>query len=258
MEQVQKLFNYNENPIRTILKDGEAWFIAKDVSGILGYANAPKMTRNLDEDEKLMTTMWVAGQNREVSIINESGLFSAILSSRKPEAKQFKRWVTHEVLPTIRKHGAYMTENVLEQAIGNPDFMIGLLSSLKEEKERSKALEAKTLELEHEIAVVQPKVTYYDTILSSENAVNIGQIAEDYGLSARHLNQILNEERVQRRVGGQWVLYQQYRNKGLTKSKTFSIGENGARMHTQWTQKGRLFIHGLLAEMGIVPVSDVL
>ncbi|NYE07300.1 prophage antirepressor-like protein [Bacillus niacini] len=256
MKQIQKLFNYHENPVRTVVLESDIWFVAKDICDVLEIKNASDALKRLDNDE--VTRFNLGGLSGETNLVNEPGLYSLVLGSRKPEAKQFKRWVTHEVLPTIRKHGAYMTENVLEQAIGNPDFMIGLLSSLKEEKERSKALEAKTLELEHEIAVVQPKVTYYDTILSSENAVNIGQIAEDYGLSARHLNQILNEERVQRRVGGQWVLYQQYRNKGLTKSKTFSIGENGARMHTQWTQKGRLFIHELLAEMGIVPVSDVL
>jgi anti-repressor protein len=251
MEQVQKLFNYNENPIRTILKDGEAWFIAKDVSGILGYANAPKMTRNLDDDEKLMTTMWVGGQNREVSIINESGLFSAILSSRKQEAKQFKRWVTHEVLPTIRKHGAYMTDAVLERTLKDPDYMIGLLENLKEEKQKRLALEKQAEE-------DRPKVTYFETILASNNAVNITQIAKDYGLGASALNRILEEAKVQYRQNGQWLLYSKYQNRGFTKSRTIMDATDTARMHTRWTQKGRLFIHELLAKRGIVPVSDVL
>lgn len=253
MNQVQKLFNFNENPIRTVVFNGEPYFIAKDVCDVLGLTNPTMALQKLDEDERAKFNL---GRQGETNIVNEYGLYNLVLTSRKPEAKQFKRWVTHEVLPSIRKHGAYMTENILEQAIGNPDFMIGLLSSLKEEQERNKQLEAKAQKLEHEITLTHPKVTYYDTILASNNAVNIGQIAEDYGLNARQLNQILKEERIQRRVGGQWILYQQHRNKGLTKSKTISIGDNRSRMHTQWTQKGRLFIHVLLTERGVLSLYD--
>nr|WP_286180641.1 phage antirepressor KilAC domain-containing protein [Bacillus sp. ISL-37] len=251
VKQVEKLFKYNENLIRTNVVGDDIYFIAKDVCDVLGIADTSKAVGRLDDDEKGTNTIPTPGGFQTLLTINESGLYSLILTSRKPEARQFKRWVTHEVLPTIRKRGAYMTEDVLQNAISNPDFMIGLLEKLKEDTEKIK-------QLEQRVETDQPKVTYYDSILSSIDAVNIGQIAEDYGLSARRLNQILKEERVQRRIGGQWILYQEYKNMGLTKSKTFSIGENGSRIHTQWTQKGRLFIHDLLDKRGVSPVSDIL
>jgi anti-repressor protein len=251
VEQVKKLFKYNENPIRTNVVGDDIWFIAKDVCDVLGITDTSKAVGRLDDDEKGTNTIPTPGGYQTLLTVNESGLYSLILTSRKPEARQFKRWVTHEVLPTIRKHGAYMTEDVLQNAISNPDFMIGLLEKLKEDTEKIKHLERR-------VEADQPKVSYHDTILVSDNAVNVEQIAADYGLSAQKLNLILKEELVQRKVGGQWVLYQQYRNKGLTKSKTIPIGENRSKIHTQWTQKGRLFIHDLLEKRGVSPVSDIL
>ncbi|MCA1027826.1 phage antirepressor [Cytobacillus kochii] len=251
MKQVQKLFNYKENPIRTVVSEGNIWFIAKDVCDVLAIGNTSMALRRLDEDEKGVNTIETLGGVQSMTTINEAGLYSLILSSRKPEAKQFRRWVTHEVLPSIRKHGAYMTEDVLDNAIGNPDFMIGLLENLKEER---KAREL----LEHKVSEDLPKVTYYDTILSSNNAVNISQIAEDYGLSGAALNKMLHEEGVQYRRGEQWLLYRDYKNKGYTKSKTISIGNGSAKHHTQWTQKGRVFIHQFLNERGIQPLYDCL
>jgi anti-repressor protein len=258
VEQVQKLFNYNENPIRTVLSNGQIWFVAKDVCEILGISKHRDAVSRLTGNQRGSVKVDTLGGAQEMAVINEPGVYKLVFRSKKPEAEKFTDWIAEEVLPSIRKHGAYMTDNALAQAIGNPDFMIGLLSNLKAEQERSKALEIKTVMLTQQVAEDKPKVTYYDTILESSNAVNIGQIAEDYGLNARQLNQILKEEYVQRRVGRQWILYQQYRNKGLTKSKTFSVGQNGSRIHTQWTQKGRLFIHDLLARRGITPADDIL
>lgn len=251
MKQVQKLFNYKENPIRTVVSEGNIWFIAKDVCDVLAIGNTSMALRRLDEDEKGVNTIETLGGVQSMTTINEAGLYSLILSSRKPEAKQFRRWVTHEVLPSIRKHGAYMTEDVLDNAIGNPDFMIGLLENLKEER---KAREL----LEHKVSEDLPKVTYYDTILSSNNAVNISQIAEDYGLTGAELNKMLHEEGVQYRRGNQWLLYREHKNNGYTKSKTFTVGNGSAKLHTQWTQRGRLFIHQLLDKRGVQPLYDCL
>lgn len=251
MKQVQKLFNYKENPIRTVVSEGNIWFIAKDVCDVLAIGNTSMALRRLDEDEKGVNTIETLGGVQSMTTINEAGLYSLILSSRKPEAKQFRRWVTHEVLPSIRKHGAYMTEDVLDNAIGNPDFMIGLLENLKEER---KAREL----LEHKVSEDLPKVTYYDTILSSNNAVNISQIAEDYGLTGAELNKMLHEVGVQYRRGDQWLLYREHKNNGYTKSKTFTVGNGSAKLHTQWTQRGRLFIHQLLDKRGVQPLYDCL
>lgn len=251
MKQVQKLFNYKENPIRTVDINGTLWFIAKDICSVLDLGNVSQSLTRLDEDEKSTIILNEGSGNPVKTVVNEPGLYSLIMTSRKPEAREFKRWIRHEVLPSIRKHGAYMTESVLEDAIGNPDFMIGLLESLKEERRVRE-------QLEYKVAEDLPKVSYYDTILSSNNAVNISQIAEDYGLSGAALNKMLHEEGVQYRRGEQWLLYRDYKNKGYTKSKTISIGNGSAKHHTQWTQKGRVFIHQFLNERGVQPLYDCL
>ncbi|MBT2714721.1 phage antirepressor KilAC domain-containing protein [Bacillus sp. ISL-57] len=249
MELVQEMFNYEENAVRTVILNSEVYFVAKDVCDVLEIRNTTDALKRLDSDE--VTRFNLGGLAGEVNLINEPGLYTLVLGSRKPEARQFKRWVTHEVLPSIRKHGAYMTDNVLENAIGNPDFMIGLLENLKEEKQRVKELESK-------VEADEPKITYYDTILSTTNAVNISQIAEDYGLSPQALNRILKEEKVQRYVGKQWLLLQRHKGKGLTKTETVKYGNNCAAHCTKWTQKGRVFIHAILIERGIMPINDTL
>ncbi|WP_445490444.1 BRO-N domain-containing protein [Niallia sp. 03133] len=135
MQELQQVFNYGMNEVRTVIKDGEPWFVAKDVCDVLELSDTNKALLVLDEDEKCKHEQY-SGSGRKPMIINEAGLYTLIIRSRKPEAKAFKRWITHEVIPSIRKHGAYMTENTLEQAINNPDFMIGLLTNLKEEKRK--------------------------------------------------------------------------------------------------------------------------
>lgn len=140
MKEIQKIFNYGETAVRTVVKDNEVWFVAKDVCEVLEVKNVSDAVNRLDDDEKDTIVLNEGIGNPNKSIVNEPGLYSLILSSRKPEAKAFKRWVTHEVIPSIRKHGAYMTEAALEQAVSNPDFIIGLLTNLKEEKEKNKQL----------------------------------------------------------------------------------------------------------------------
>lgn len=249
MEQVQKMFSYRDMPIRTSMVDSQVWFVAKDVCAVLEIGNTSQALVRLDDDERGLIITDTPSGRQQMAHVNEAGLYILVLGSKKPSAREFKRWITHEVLPSIRKHGAYMTDNALENAIANPDFMIGLLESLKEERLAKESLERKVVEYE-------PKVTYYDSILSSISAINIGQIAEDYGLNARQLNGILKAERVQHQSGGQWILYQAHRNKGLTKSSTIVVGEHKSKLFTRWTQKGRLFIHEILAKRGINPVCD--
>ncbi|MEK4754839.1 phage antirepressor [Priestia sp. FSL R5-0597] len=140
MDSIQKIFNYGETTVRTIVKNNEPWFVAKDVCEVLEITKYRDAVSRLDEDERESVLMDTLGGEQKMTAINESGLYSLILTSRKPQAKQFKRWVTHEVIPSIRKHGAYMTEAALEQAVANPDFIIGLLTNLKEEKEKNKQL----------------------------------------------------------------------------------------------------------------------
>lgn len=173
-----QVFNFKQNEVRTILKDGEPWFVAKDVADILGFRDPYTATRNLDEDEKLLHTLCVSGQNRQTTLVNEPGLYSLILRSNKPEAKEFKRWITHEVIPSIRKHGAYMTPETLEKTISDPDFLIGLLTNLKEEKaKRAQAEQERNQVIEQQRADL-PYTSFGKVVSNSTGAISIGAFAK--------------------------------------------------------------------------------
>ncbi len=249
-----QVFNSTEfGSVRTATVNGEIVFVGKDVADILKYTNTAKAIRDhVDDEDKLTERIVLSGQNREVIFINESGLYSLILSSKMPNAKKFKHWVTAEVLPAIRKHGMYAIDEILE----NPDLAIAALTQLKEERERRKQLECQTLIQRQQIAEMQPKASYYDLILQNKNTVPITQIAKDYGLSGRKFNELLHELGVQYKFRKTWLLYQQYAECGYTQSRTYAIDESRSVMHTYWTQKGRLFLYDLLKNEGILPVIE--
>ena len=249
-----QVFNSTEfGSVRTATVNGEVMFVGKDVADILEYTNTAKAIRDhVDDEDKLTERIVLSGQNREVIFINESGLYSLILSSKMPNAKKFKHWVTAEVLPAIRKHGMYAIDEILE----NPDLAIAALTQLKEERERRKQLECQTLIQRQQIAEMQPKASYYDLILQNKNTVPITQIAKDYGMSGRKFNELLHELGVQYKFRKTWLLYQQYAECGYTQSRTYAIDESRSVMHTYWTQKGRLFLYDLLKSEGILPVIE--
>ncbi|EJS45761.1 hypothetical protein ICG_05861 [Bacillus cereus BAG1X1-3] len=171
MKQLQVFNNEELGQVRTVVKGEDVWFVAKDVCDVLEIVNATRSLSRLDEDElHSMKVTDSLGRQQGTNIINESGLYSLIMTSRKPQAKAFKRWVTSEVLPSIRKHGAYMTDQVLEQAVTNPDFMIGLLTNLKEEQ-------AKRIEAERKVLQQQSLVTFAQAIQVSTNLISIKQLA---------------------------------------------------------------------------------
>lgn len=157
--------------VRAVVKDGEPWFVAKDVCDTLEIGNSRQAVSYLDDDEKGVTTNDTLGGTQQVSIINESGLYSLILRSRKPEAKKFKKWVTAEVLPSIRKHGAYATKAKLEEMLSDPDAMILTLQALKAEREKRKALEAKAAE-------DAPYAYFGRCVEVSEGCILIGEFAK--------------------------------------------------------------------------------
>lgn len=237
--------------IRGMQINGIPWFIGKDIAEALQYSNTQKAIRDhVDDEDKLTERIVLSGQNRNVVLVNESGLYSLILSSRLTTAKLFKHWVTSEVLPSIRKTGAYLTADTLHKAMSNPRELANLLNALADEQEKSKRLEA-------ENAVLSVKSDYCDRILNSGNNVPITQIAKDYGMSAVAFNQMLYGFKIQYPLRGAWVLYAEYAHYGYTQSKTFCIGENKAVMHTYWTQKGRLFLYDFLKAKGIVPLCEL-
>lgn len=257
MNKLQVFNNEDLGQVRTVVKGEDVWFVAKDVCEVLEIKNTTQAMQKLDPEER---TMFNIGRQGETNIINESGLYSLIMTSRKPQAKAFKKWVTTEVLPSIRKHGAYMTPNTINALLQDPDLIIGLASQLKQEQQARQIAEQKNLMLTQQIAENASKITYLDQILQSQDTVTVSQVAADYGLSAIKLNKILNDEKVQYKVNNQWLLYSKHQNKGYTKSKTVDVvhtdGSRSVKMNTRWTQKGRLFIHELLTKRGIIPEMD--
>ena len=253
-----KIFENSEfGKVRTVLVDGEPYFVGKDVAEVLGYSNTQKAIRDhVDRFDKLTERIVLSGQNREVILINESGLYSLILSSKMPRAREFKHWVTSEILPSIRRHGLYAVDEVL----ADPDMLINALTALKEERAKTKVLEEQNAIQNQQIAELQPKASYYDLVLNCKDLVSVTTIAKDYGWSARKMNTYLHDLGVQYKQGSVWILYQKYAEMGYTITKTHSHpGKDGdvhATVHTYWTQKGRLFIYSLLKENGILPMVE--
>ncbi|WP_165218137.1 phage antirepressor [Schaalia sp. ZJ1691] len=165
-------FEYENTQVRSLVDDeGDPWFVAKDVSKLLGYSATSAMLRSLEDDEKGVQNLHTLGGSQEFATISESGMYSAILRSRVPGAKRFKRWVTHVVLPSIRKHGAYMTPAKLEEALLNPDAIIKIATALKEEQHKRIAAESKIVELE-------PKAHFADAVADSETTILVGELAK--------------------------------------------------------------------------------
>jgi prophage antirepressor-like protein len=247
-----QIFNYEGNQVRTVQRDGEPWWVLKDVCTVLGIGNSRDVARRLEDDEKNSVDL-VDGTpgNPAKTIVSESGLYSVILRSDKPEARKFKRWVTHDVLPTIRRHGMYARDELLD----NPDLMIAVLQALKFERSHNAVLEERAEVQAKQIALMKPKAAYYDVILACRDAVAVSVIAKDYGWSAVRMNAFLHELGVQYKLCGVWLLYQKYAGHGYTCSQTHEYAGH-ATVHTYWTQKGRLFLYGLLKEHGILPLVE--
>lgn len=230
----------------------EPLFLAKDVAEWIDHSDTQKMISSIDEDEKLMRTLFLSGQNRQAWFLTEDGLYEVLMQSRKPIAKRFKKQVK-EILKTIRKHGMYAVDDLLN----NPDMAIAAFQRLKEERQLRLQAQEEVAQKNQIIQELQPKATYYDLILQSESLVAISVIAKDYGMSAKKLNNLLHELKVQFKQGSTWLLYQKYASKGYTQSKTHTIDAERSKMHTYWTQKGRLFIYDLLKnKKGVLPLIE--
>lgn len=255
MSELQVFENAEFGSVRSVMVGSEPYFVGKDVADILGYQNGSRdVNRHVDEEDRQKMMLFDGNQDKETIIINESGLYSLILSSRLPSAKRFKRWVTSEVLPAIRKHGVF----ALDDIVNNTDALIEALQAFRAERLQRQALEEENAVQKQQLTEMKPKASYYDVVLNSPDAVSVTVIAKDYGRSARWLNEYLCSRGVQFKQGGKiWILYQKYAKKGYTCTKTHtypdSSGEIHTKVHTYWTQKGRLFIYDLLKGSGILP-----
>ena len=255
--ELQIYENAELGSVRTTVIGVEPFFVGKDVAEILGYSNPQKALRDhVDEEDKTLNDSFTVNGTKGV-LINESGLYSLILRSQLPKAQKFKRWVTSEVLPFIRRHGMYATDEL----IANPDLAIAAFTALKEERERRIALEEVAAVQKQQIAEMQPKATYYDVVLKCKDAVNISVIAKDYGWSAQKMNEYLHQKGIQYKQSNIWLLYQKHAGCGYTKTNTHiyedSCGKEHTKVHTKWTQKGRLFIYSLLKADGIFPQIEM-
>ena len=235
--ELQIYKNAEFGSVRTTTIGGQPYFVGKDVTDILGYQNGSRdINRHVDEEDRQKAMFFDGTQDKETIIINESGLYSLILSSKMPNAKKFKRWVTNEVLPAIRKHGIYATDDL----IANPDLAIAAFTALKEERERNKTLTAAVAVQQQQIAEMKPKATYYDVVLKCKDAVNISVIAKDYGWSGIRMNEYLHDKGIQFKQSDTWLLYQKHADKGYTRTNTHvyedSNGFEHTKVHTKWTK----------------------
>ncbi|MCZ3876679.1 phage antirepressor [Lactobacillus mulieris] len=249
-----QIFNFNGTDIRTLTIDNEPYFVGKDVTEILGYKNASKaLADHVDSEDKLNNETLSSLGQRGGWLVNESGLYSLIISSKLPTAKKFKRWVTSEVLPAIRKHGGYLTDEKIEEALYNPDTLIKLATQLKEEREGR-------LIAEQQVAELKPKASYLDEILANKELITVSVIAKDYGMSAMQFNKLLHNLKVQFKQGKSWLLYSNYQSLGWTSSSTKQVtkkdGSTMNVMNTKWTQKGRLGLYELLKRHDILPMIE--
>ena len=257
MNELRVFENAEFGAVRVEEIDGKPWFVGKDVADILGYSDQNKaIAMHVDDEDKLNDKTASSLGQRGGWLINESGLYSLILSSKLPTAKKFKKWVTSEVLPSIRQHGMYAMDELIE----NPDLAINALLALKEEREKRKALEIDNQVKDQQIAELQPKASYYDLVLQCKGLLSMTEIAKDYGMSAKGMNKKLHELGVEFNQSGVWFLYAKYQDQGYTQTKTQNYnkpdGTQGARAHMYWTQKGRLFLYELLKQNGILPMIE--
>ncbi len=236
MNELQ-IFTYNGSEVRTVQKDGEPWWVLKDVCEVLGLKNPTMIADRLDEDERAKFDL---GRQGETNIINESGLYNVILRSDKPEAKPFRKWVTSEVLPAIRKYGAYMTPETLEAAILNPDMMIRLCTALKDEQDKNKALQAANSSLSVDNQIMKPKAEYFDELVVRNLLTGFRETAKQLQIKEKEfIAFLLGKKYVYRDKRGKLQPYAD-KNNGLFEVKEFVNEKTGfSSTQTLITPKGR-------------------
>ena len=246
--------------IRTTMdENGEPLFCLADVCKALEL-RAPDVKRRLDD--AVVSTHTVVdslGRKNMMSFVNEDVLYDVILDSRKAEARQFRKWVTSVVLPSIRRNGAYLTDDALARFAEDPDYGIKLLNTLKRERTERLALMKENVTLSLENERMKPMADYCAKILACTDTVTVTQIAQDYGMTAQDFNEMLADMKIQYRCGRQWILYSGYKQQGFVQSATTTYtrydGTKGVRVSSRWTQLGRIFLYERLKGEGVMPIG---
>lgn len=260
MENKIEVFTKAEfGELRTVNVGDKIMFVASDVAKALGYSRpADAITAHCKGSVK--HRLPTNGGMQELKIIPEGDVYRLITHSKLPAAEKFESWVFDEVLPSIRKHGAYMTEDTIKKAIAEPDFIIKLATELKKEQEQNKQLTETCSQQQQVIGELKPKADYVDKILKSDSLVTITQIAKDYGMSGQAMNKVLHDLHIIYSCNKQWLLYSQHQAKGYTFSETVDIpredGTTKVVMNTKWTQKGRLFLYETLKKRNLLPLIE--
>ena len=257
MNEMQVFDNNEFGKIRIILINNVIWFIGRDIATILGYKNAnAAIAKHVDTEDKGIANCDTLGGSQKLIVINESGLYSLILSSKLPAAKKFKRWVTSELLPSIRRTGMYAAYDYLQ----TPDFLMQVARELKFNKMYIRELEDTVDELEDTIDELTPKTEQCSVTFMTDDLKSVSLIAKDYGKSGIWLNKYLCDKKVQCKIDQTYVLNDKYAGKGYIGTKTYTVYSEDCLYHsktqTYWTEKGRKFIYELLKSDGIFPVSE--
>ncbi|MBE9387875.1 phage antirepressor [Vagococcus salmoninarum] len=246
-----QVFNFESNQIRTMLHNGTPHFIGIDATKILGYKNSSKAIKDHCKNVKNGWANDSLGRQQEYKIIPESDIYRLIIKSKMPNAEKFEAWVMEDVLPSIRKHGMYAKDELLD----NPELLLDVVTKYSEERTLRLVAEQRVNEL-------QPKADYYDNILNNQGLVTISKISKNYGMSAVKFNQLLHDLGVQFNQSGTWLLYSKHQAKGYTHIEPFDYTDSNGNLQVKtrmkWTQKGHIFIYELLKKNGILPAIETL
>ncbi|MBO6301009.1 MAG: phage antirepressor KilAC domain-containing protein [Ruminiclostridium sp.] len=237
------VFNNNEfGSVRTIEVGGEPYFVGKDVAAALGYKNTSKALQdNVTEKHKVITKVTTFGGDQDCIAIDEAGMYRLVFGSKLPNAEKFTDWVTAEILPSIRKHGAYMTDDTLEKALTSPDFLIQLATQLKEAKEQNKVLEVKVSSLTVDKQIMQPKADYFDELVDRNLLTGIRETAKELQVKPKmFVNFLLEKKYLYRDNKGKLMPYAKHIETGLFELKEFTNEKTGfSSTQTLITPKGK-------------------
>lgn len=251
---IKPFFKQEFGEIRATEINGKPYFVGKDIATSLGYSNTNDAVSRHCKGVVKHEGLKVNGT--PIALIPEGDVYRLIVKSKLPQAEKFEVWVFDEVLPTIRKHGMYARDEILD----NPDLLIEVATKLKNERDKNKQLELDKAVLTQQVGELKPKADYTDMVLQNKSLMSITAIAKDYGMTGVALNRKLHELGIQYKQSGQWFLYAKYQAKGYTSSTTQVIphkdGSTEVKLHTKWTQKGRLFIYNELKKIDIVPLIE--
>ena len=250
--------------VRGYEKDGTVYLNLEDTARGLGFVEANKFSTSGEnyirwERVKGYLESFNFDTSAEINAetyIPENIFYRLSMKAKNDVAEKFQAKVADEILPAIRKHGVYATKDFVEKSISDPAWAIKILTALQQEREEKEHLQEIVSIQSVQIEEMRPKASYYDLILQSKEAMPISVIAKDYGMSGKAMNQLLHDLKIQYRCAGTWLVYQDYAAKGYTVTKTIPISDEFSKTHTNWTQKGRLFLYETLKNAGHLPLIE--